>query len=592
MMSIEITFSEFQPDSYYSQITINHPDTETVYIVESFIYSHLKFFDAQAAYEAKRLGIRGGDYYVEFYDKVNRTIPVGLIPRMSHALLKQYGSNCKILLSDGIREMFTPPKRKVTMDEIRGYANALHIHNRSENIPITAYDHQIQLAMTALNKRRVSLLACTSAGKSLSMMIIARYLVEREHRKVLIIVPSTNLVEQLFSDFYDDYGWDEAKNHCTLIHGTSSDKLKKKDKERLALLNIGEEAMLKDITISTWQSLQPKLNPDKPSYNPDFFKVFDAVLVDEAHGTRGDSIRAILSACSNANDFKVGVSGTIPDDGLDACLIEGALGRKEEIVRLHTLIEKKILTPVEVHAVFIPYPMNLRPAICRQNLENETKIITNNSSRKDVMTALINAGKITTDENTVVLFKAIANLEDFLNYMKTTHPNFTYHVIKGDVGTEAREAIRKSINKSRGNMIIATYGCMKQGVNIKLLHNLVMADPAKSMYMVVQSIGRIVRPHPEKPLARVFDFVDNASYYTKPRNGAPPSLQTNGMIKHFLERKKYYDADYIPIKNINLEGLYVAPITIDSLDAKRKAAADSGKPVKTKKTSYKKKFFL
>ena len=32
----------------------------------------------------------------------------------------------------------------------------------------------------------------------------------------------------------------------------------------------------------------------------------------------------------NAIDFKIGLSGTLPDEGLDAAWIEGALGRKEE----------------------------------------------------------------------------------------------------------------------------------------------------------------------------------------------------------------------------------------------------------------------
>lgn len=553
----------------------------------------MKYFDVNKANDAKKLKLPKYkvDCNVYFYDEVNHTVPVGLIPRLTRALKKQY--QCKVNLSPVLYNMFVPPKDEVTRDRMLAFANTLHMYNREEGFEIKPYEHQLNLAVRAINGRRISLLACTSAGKSLSMMIIARYLVEREHKKLLIIVPSTNLVEQLYSDFYNDYGWDDAKKHCTLIHGTSSDKLSKKDKERLASLNLGEESVLKDITISTWQSLTPKLNEGKSSYNPDFFKVFDAVLVDEAHGTRGEKLRDILAACSNADDFKVGVSGTLPDDGLDAAFIESALGRKEEIVRLHTLIEKKILTPVEVHAILIPYPNKLRPAICRQSYDPEYAIVTNNSSRKDVTDMLIKAGHITTEQNTVVLFKQIANLESYLEYMQEHHPEFKYHVINGETGVTEREDIRKSIEKSVGNMIIATYGCMKQGVNIKLLHNLIMAEPAKSMYMVVQSIGRIVRPHKEKKLARVFDLVDNASYMTNSRSG-PPKRQTNCMVRHYVERKSYYDNDFIPIKTIDLAGIYEAPITTDSITTKRAKAAGkekiSSKPASSR--PYKKKFFV
>ena len=36
------------------------------------------------------------------------------------------------------------------------------------------------------------------------------------NRKVLLVVPTTSLVEQMFKDF-QDYGWD-AENHCHRIY--------------------------------------------------------------------------------------------------------------------------------------------------------------------------------------------------------------------------------------------------------------------------------------------------------------------------------------------------------------------------------------
>ena len=82
------------------------------------------------------------------------------------------------------------------------------------------------------------------------MYVNARYLTEIERKKILIVVPSTNLVEQLFTDFRDDYGWDDAESSCTRIYSDSSDKLNAKQKRALQELKLGEEAMLKNITIS------------------------------------------------------------------------------------------------------------------------------------------------------------------------------------------------------------------------------------------------------------------------------------------------------------------------------------------------------
>ena len=543
----------------------------------------MRFYDQSKGYVAKIYGLRKDECMVDFYDRKTCLLPIGLIPRVTRILKSRY-DDIKVLMTPGLKEMFIPPKGEVTMDTIKGYAAGLNIHDRESGDKLTPYEHQYRLAYRALNGRRISLLACTSAGKSLSMMIMARYLMEREHRKVLIIVPSTNLVEQLFSDFYNDYGWESAGNYCSLLHSTSTDKVTKKQKEKLEDLGLGEESVLRDITISTWQSLQNK--PES------FFKVFTAVIVDEAHSTRGEKLRAILAMCENANDFKVGVSGTLPSEGLDAGYIEGAIGRKEEIVRLKELVEKHVLTPVEVEAIYIPYPVALRTKICSMQYESEYAIATNNSSRKDVMDMLIKSGKITTDQNTVVLFKSIQNLELFLKHMVENHPEFKYHVIKGDIATDDRETIRKSIERGLGNIIVATYGCMKQGVNIKLLHNLVMAEPAKSPYMVVQSIGRIVRPHKDKKLARVFDFVDDASYMTNARGIYTSHLRFNGLLRHYKEfRQKYYEEDNIPVNEIRLDGLYMADVSIDDLQQKRSKAAAGNKKRPTG-NPYKKKFFV
>jgi predicted helicase len=138
---------------------------------------------------------------------------------------------------------------------------------------------------------------------------------------------------------------------------------------------------------------------------------------------------------------------------------------------------------------------------------------------------------------------------------------------------------------------------MKQGVNIKLLHNLVFAEPAKSIYMVVQSIGRIVRPHKDKKMAYVYDLVDDASYSYLGRSGNW-CLKANYMMKHYEIRKSYYAADDIPINEINLSGIYEAKIDEKMVAERKKKAADRAKAKaegaikKNNSKVFKKKFFL
>lgn len=553
-------------------MSVHEADQVTVRRIKNFAYSTFSFHDRSR--EFTWAGKHGyDDCRVDFYDRGTDTIPVGMVPRLTRYLKEQY-PGISVRISKALRDLFTPPRGEVTMGEIEEFAGTLGIHDRETGKAYMPFEHQYRLAYLALNRRRCSLFACTSAGKSLAMMIIARYLVERENRKVLVLVPSTGLVEQLYDNFYSDYGWDGAAEACTLIHGKSRDRLSKAEIEALRKLELGEESRLRSITISTWQSLQYK--------DDSFFRVFTAVLVDEAHSDRGEKLRGIVEKCVNANDFKVGVSGTLPEvdmrsdpaDCIDAGYIEGNLGPKVDVVHLRELISAGVLTPVEVKAVFIPYPQSVRPAICSSKCryQDELDLMVNNGSRKDVMDMLIGAGRITPDQNTVLLYKGKENLRIMREYLEERHPEFRYYVVEGEATPAERERIRKELEKGPGCIMVATYGCMKQGVNIRLLNNLVFAEPGKSEYMIMQSVGRVVRKHPDKAVATVYDLVDDASYYTHPRGGGQPQQRLNYMMQHYYRRVGYYAKEEIPVEEIHLDGMFEAKLQPEDVRRKKDEA--------------------
>lgn len=540
--------------------------------VDSCLYSGLGFFDKSASYtwEVKE-GYKSP--VVRFYDRRTHRLAIGLVPMAVKRLREKY-PEMRIRVSESMRRVFTPD-RTVTRKDIEDFVPGLNLYNREDGCPIVPFDHQYRLVERALNGRRISLLACTSAGKSLSMCIMIRWLMEVEKRRILVIVPSSNLVEQLYSNFVDDYDWAGARDVCTLIYSDSKDKITKKTRDTLSALKIGEETLLRQVTISTWQSLQHK--------SPSFFERFSAVIVDEAHSAKGEKIRDILSRCVNAVDFKVGLSGTLPDDGLDAGYIESELGRKERIVTLNELVTKGILTPVEVNALIVPYEESCRHIVCKLNYQEEYGAVTNNGARKKCMKWLIDTGRIGKENNVVVLYKNISTLDDMLEYLKANYPQFTYHVIKGNVKAREREAIRHSMEQSSGNILLATYGCMKQGVNIKRLDTAVFAEPAKSPYMVMQSVGRVVRKCRGKSLARVFDIVDDASFRSAPKWGGQGKLNDNYMMKHYRERCSYYSKDSIPVKELRMDGIVTASVDVESIKKKRAAAA---RKTKDKKSTY------
>jgi len=519
------------------------------------------------------------DAVERLFDKKTQTLQIGLIPKAVR-YFKESNLDIKVGVSPSIRAIYTKADGDLTNDDIIKYAETLNLHNDETGQKLIPYGHQIEICKEILNGRRISTLACTSCGKSLSIYIIARYLTEVEKRKTLIITPSKNLVVQLLDNFVDDYGWKEAKDYCTLIYGESKDKLTNSQKQKLKDLNLGEETMLKDITISTWQSLQDR--PDK------FFECFRAVVVDEAHSTRGEVLREILDKCVNATDFKTGMSGTLPDDGLDSAWIEGAIGRKKNIIKLWELIKMGILPPMKVSAIKIPYNQSIRPYVCREKYQDEYFLLTNNGSRKAVMDFLLGK-QITTEHNTLILYKNKTTLDEMLEYLKNKYPEYTYHVIKGEVNTNKRMEVFSTLEKGLGNIIVATYGTMKQGVNIPLLHNLVLAEFSKSMYEIVQAMGRVARAHKSKTWSHIFDIYDDCSYITTPRQGHFPTLQENYSTKHFNIRYGYYLDEKIPVTEYSLEGLYEANINTDALKEKKEKALAEAAAHKTKKKSTNRK---
>ena len=144
------------------------------------------------------------------------------------------------------------------------FITELNLQSRGEDIGVR--DYQKTAYIHAMRNKRALLLSPTSSGKSLIIYLIIRQLLEYKCEKGLIIVPTTSLVEQLYSDFADystAYGWDVSANVHRIYQG--------KDKNTTLPL-----------TISTWQSLytQPK----------EYFEQFDFIMGDEAHLFKAQSL--------------------------------------------------------------------------------------------------------------------------------------------------------------------------------------------------------------------------------------------------------------------------------------------------------------
>ena len=108
------------------------------------------------------------------------------------------------------------------------------------------------------------------------------------------------------------------------------------------------------------------------------------------------------------------------------------------------------------------------------------------------------------------------------------------HYIDGDTKTEIREEVREICERDGLNIIVASIQVFGTGINIKNLHNIIIAHPGKGRIRLLQAIGRGLRIHASKDILRVFDIVDNFTYT------GHDGRKENYSIQHYRKRKAIY----------------------------------------------------
>ena len=376
------------------------------------------------------------------------------------------------------------------------------------DLPVEMRDYQLNAFVHAIRKNRCQLLSPTASGKSLIIYTILRYL---EGKKALVIVPTTSLVSQLYTDF-NDYGVKNNWRSEDHVHYIMAGRDKHSDMP---------------ITISTWQSLykMPK----------EYFDQYDVIVGDECHLFKAKSLTTLMTKLVNAK-YRFGTTGTLDDMQTHQLVLEGLFGRVKRVTTTKELIDKKQLASFEIKAITLKYPEEQCKQIVRKKYQEEVDFLVGNNKRN----AFIRNLAVSLEGNTLVLFQYVEK-----------HGNLLHEIIKDKAGSsrkvfyvyggtevELRENVRAIVESEKDAIIVASYGVYSTGVNIKNLHNIIFTHPGKSKVRVLQSIGRGLRTSEGKSQATLYDIVDDLSYKN----------QRNFAIKHFVERHKYYMQEKFPVK--------------------------------------------
>ena len=107
------------------------------------------------------------------------------------------------------------------------------------------------------------------------------------------------------------------------------------------------------------------------------------------------------------------------------------------------------------------------------------------------------------------------HLASIESYLKELFPDRKIVTISGSVTADVRETIRKGIDSEDGTIIVATYGTMSTGVNIKKIHNIMFMSSYKSKIKILQAIGRGLRTHEDKERVKIWDMIDDGRWKKK-----------------------------------------------------------------------------
>ena len=379
------------------------------------------------------------------------------------------------------------------------------------NLPHQVRDYQLKSFIQAIRNKRILLLSPTASGKSLILYLIVRWLQEADYKKGLLIVPTTSLVEQMYSDFAS-YGYDSDK-YCHRQYAG-------KDKHTNSFL-----------TITTWQSIYK--NP------AEYFDQFDFVLGDEAHQFKAKSLTTILSGCTDAK-YRIGTTGTLDGTQTHRLVLEGLFGPVYKATTTSELIEKGQLADFKIKCLILKYA----ESVCKQardwDYNTEIEYIVRNEARNDFIRNLA----LSLEGNTLILFQFVEKHgKDLHNNIKSNADKRHVFFVFGGTDVEIRESVRAITEKERNAIIVASYGTFSTGVNIRNLHNIIFASPSKSRIRNLQSIGRGLRIGDNKTEATLFDIVDDFRV----------GKFTNYTLKHFIERVKIYDDEKFNYKFYNIE---------------------------------------
>ena len=454
-------------------------------------------------------------------------------------------------------------------------------------------------------KKSLSQLA-TRAGKTLISYIIFRYAMEYLGvKKILMIVPSIDLVKQAYDDFKE---YAEFFNTECVWGG-------------------GKLVETSNLTVGTFQSLIKFIDRKDKKFNPAFFNSYDCVFVDEVHRATAAQMKNIISQPFMKNVILAfGMTGTLPKEKtIEHYCLHSLLGAKIQQITPRELMDEGYISDIDITQVrlnytniekqrelyikcaeyalssFVMVPSEKNPKkkkrvplknpqfliqyekelplalqmiktqIYRRDTDDDGHELT--LIDKDVQWVSFLMKQVAQSEvtNSLVVEKMMVHfMDERIDYLCNNilkgcpyntlvlahHTEYISYIvdevtkrcpgkiiccITGSTKSKERDAIKETLKQNNNCVLIASYGCVGTGITLSNLCVGVLFESFKSDVLNMQSLGRGLGLSKLKDKYVVYDIID---CFDK-------SCSTKAIYRQGLEKIKIYEENKYDNKIIN-----------------------------------------
>lgn len=410
-------------------------------------------------------------------------------------------------------------------------------------------DYQIKAAWMILKYRQSLSQLATRAGKTLIAYMVFRYMLENGAKKILMVVPSIQLVKQGVQDM------SEYKEFF-------------KSEQVWAKSELCQSA---NLTIGTYQSLVKMADKKSSKYNPKFFDGYSVVMIDECHHLVAKSINTILGLDFMKNvKLKFGFSGTLPEEHtIESFCCHSLMGPTIQDIRTHELQEEGHLANIDITQMRIEYPLDddlVKQYIeCGEYLNSNYKLVDGKKvmlpkdqksftmvHQKELPFALKNIKNLYDpreymqylvdlckskgsnllmleqmlvhrsqkrldliekilrglDKNCIVFAHHTEYLSYMEEYFKKKFPDKIIYSIKGSTNLKKRQKVIDEMLENNNVILFASYGCCSTGLTFKNVDYGIFAQSFKSEIVNKQSLGRGLLKNKDKDTFYLYDIID------------------------------------------------------------------------------------